>query len=331
MIGHPSCTIEVWSVESMVKLMKRLIFTVALALLWGSQARSDYDLARAAYERGDYQVALAEFQKSAESGEVDSQFNLGMMYYHGQGAARDYTQAEKWFREAARHDHPQAQFSLGLMYAMGQGVTRNDKEALAWYERAANQGLAEAQNNMGVIYERGERAPRDYVKAYMWFELAAAQGDELATENKELIEAQLAPEELERAKRSVESWKPRLNQVNQSNQMAGAVEPQPDTAKAGDWLGDETITSSPSDSTDYWVQLASFRKEKNAIGAQSDMKDAQPDLFGTVKMRVLAAELGENKDPVFRLRAGPLLDEATATALCTELKSRNIDCLVVAP
>lgn len=69
------------------------------------------------------------------------------------------------FREnlqAAEQGNAAAQYNLGAMYYKGQGVRRDDAEAVRWYRQAAEQGLAQAQNNLGVMYaeRRGVRQDR---------------------------------------------------------------------------------------------------------------------------------------------------------------------------
>ncbi len=52
-----------------------------------------YDEAMTAYTDGNYSQALAQFLHLAEHGSPDAQYNLGIMYDHGQGVAQDYQQA----------------------------------------------------------------------------------------------------------------------------------------------------------------------------------------------------------------------------------------------
>jgi len=39
--------------------------------------------------------------QKAESGDVEAQFEMGMMYYYGRGVLQDYNEAIKWYRKAA--------------------------------------------------------------------------------------------------------------------------------------------------------------------------------------------------------------------------------------
>ena len=48
--------------------------------------------------------------------------------------------------------------------------------------------------------------PEDIVLAYMWWNLAAAQGDEVAQENKDIIEQQMTREQIAEAQRMSREW-----------------------------------------------------------------------------------------------------------------------------
>ena len=62
---------------------------------------ADFGGGIAAYDRGDYAIAFGEMKPLAEQGDADSQNNLGVLYYHGQGVPQDYVQAHMWFKLSA--------------------------------------------------------------------------------------------------------------------------------------------------------------------------------------------------------------------------------------
>src|SRR6185295_10646515 len=67
-----------------------------------------------------------------------------------------------------------AQFNLGLLYYSGEGVPQDHAEAVKWYRKAAEQSFARAQFNLGLMYAKGETVPKDYVLAHLWCNLAAS-------------------------------------------------------------------------------------------------------------------------------------------------------------
>ena len=94
--------------------------------------------------------------KAAERGNAGAQYELGGMYYYGQGVPEDYTESAKWYRKAAEQGHAEAQFYLGLMYRLGYGVPEDYAEAAKWCRKAAERGYAKAQWMLGGIYVDGE-------------------------------------------------------------------------------------------------------------------------------------------------------------------------------
>ena len=156
--------------------MKRLALVIVFVLGFVPPAWADFQAGFAAYNRGDYATALREWKPLAEQGDADAQFNLGVMYSHGQGVPQDYAEAVRWYRRAAEQGDADAQFNLGVKYDNGQGVLQNYGEAVKWYRKAAEQGYASAQFRLGLRYANGQGVPQDYTKALKWYRKAAGQG-----------------------------------------------------------------------------------------------------------------------------------------------------------
>ena len=79
---------------------------------------------------------LAGLKKSAEQGNAEAQFSLGMMYYvRGDGVEQNDQEAFKWFRKAARQGNDKAQCWLGLMYTKGYGVEQTTRKPFNGSER----------------------------------------------------------------------------------------------------------------------------------------------------------------------------------------------------
>ena len=69
-----------------------------------------------AYAAGNYKVALAEFTKAAGDGDINAQFNLGLMYEHGHGVNQSDLKAAEWYQLAEDNGHPEAPMALQLLY-----------------------------------------------------------------------------------------------------------------------------------------------------------------------------------------------------------------------
>ena len=66
-----------------------------------------------AAQSGDYATALAELTPLAAHGNAIAQYNLGRMYYFGQGVPRDLDQAISLFRESAAQGNSDGENNLG--------------------------------------------------------------------------------------------------------------------------------------------------------------------------------------------------------------------------
>lgn len=103
------------------------------------------------YLKGDYQAAYEEWLPLAELGDVEAQFNIGVMYDEGAGRPQDLAMAAGWYRKAAQQGFADAQTNLGMMYYHGHGVARDHVEAARWFRRAADQGDAEAARYLRIL------------------------------------------------------------------------------------------------------------------------------------------------------------------------------------
>ncbi len=157
----------------------------------------------------DMEQAAYWYRKAAAGGNIEAQYNMGVLYDQGKGVAADYTKSFKWFLSAANKGHMLAQFNLGNMYAKGAGVNKDEHEAFYWYQRAAEQGEPSAQYNIGNRYATGTGASADQVKAQMWYSLAAEQGFEEAIKNRAIVEKYMTAEQVAQAGQMVKVWQPK--------------------------------------------------------------------------------------------------------------------------
>lgn len=90
-----------------------------------------------AYDRADYQSALAVWLPLASEGDAVAQNYVGEIYEKGLGADRNYQQAAYWYQQAADNENPRAMMNLGLLYEKGLGVEKNLVAALEFYRKAS--------------------------------------------------------------------------------------------------------------------------------------------------------------------------------------------------
>ena len=192
--------------------MKTVVLAVTIML--GSAADSaEFQDGLDAYMRGDFKVALPEFESLARQGNAAAQYNLAIMHHKGQGVPQDSLVAIQWYRNAARQGHPGAQHNLGVMYGRGDGVNVDVEEAARWFHRAANKGHFKALMVLGTIYHEGEGVPKDNVQAYKWFKVAATllqPGDlrDVALDSMRYLSKLMTREEIENAIMLARDWSP---------------------------------------------------------------------------------------------------------------------------
>jgi hypothetical protein len=134
-------------------------------------AFADATAGSAAFEKGDYVRAMAEWASAAEHGDPDAEFGLGMLYERGDGAVtQSYKNAARWYEKAAEHDHIGAQYRLALICSAGS-----------------------------------DDFPADLVEAYKWILLASERG--LATDVKAQLEAVLTRPQQEEGRKRAAKWK----------------------------------------------------------------------------------------------------------------------------
>jgi hypothetical protein len=126
-----------------------------------------------AYQRNDFQSALAIWQPMAELGDVIARYCLSVMYAKGQGVSQDFGEAIGWFEKAVGH-------------------------AASWYLK---------QYNLGNSYAEGQDVPQNLFLAYIYFELASAHGGSDAIANRDAIAATLTPDQIVEAQQVAREFK----------------------------------------------------------------------------------------------------------------------------
>ena len=96
--------------------MKRMALAMALLVSVAAPAWAGFDEGLAAYERGDYESALREWEPLADQGGAQAQTRLGSMYATGDGVPMDYPKAARWYQNAAEQGNAEAQVALGNMH-----------------------------------------------------------------------------------------------------------------------------------------------------------------------------------------------------------------------
>lgn len=149
-----------------------LTLPLVAASTLSAPARADVKDGVDAWQRGDYQDAVAQWRPEALAGDADAQFNLGQAYKLGRGVPADLAQAESWYRRAAKQGHLQAEDNLGLVLFT---ANRRD-EAMPFILRSADRGEPRAQYVLGTALFNGDLTPQDWPRAYALTKRASDAG-----------------------------------------------------------------------------------------------------------------------------------------------------------
>ena len=81
----------------------------------------------------------------------------------------------------------------------------------------------------------------------------------------------------------------------------------------------------------FKVQLGAVRSPQRASQEWERLRRQHGDLLRRMELSVTKANLGAEKGVFYRMRAGPIADEAAARDICAKLAIRKVGCLVVLP
>lgn len=116
----------------------------------------EFNKAVEAYQAKNYNEAISLLTRAADKGLPEAMFNLGIMYYSGQGTTKNDITAKQWYEKAADKGHPAAMYNLGYMYEKGIGTKSNKKLALEWYKKAKAKGHTKAAEGISRLTEDEE-------------------------------------------------------------------------------------------------------------------------------------------------------------------------------
>ena len=118
-----------------------------------------------------------ELLEKAENGDAESQYQVGLSYYTGDGVEEDEEEAVYWYEEAAENGHVEAMYELGQCYSLGIGVEEDEEEAVSWYRKAARKKHPDAMYELANCYYYGNGVNENDRRAKEWYQKAAEAGN----------------------------------------------------------------------------------------------------------------------------------------------------------
>lgn len=120
--------------------------------------------------------------------------------------AEDHRFTVRLYQDSAENGDMNAQYQLGLLYLTGNGALQDFPEAAKWLKLAAEQGYGLAQYELGMIYRSGYGLPTDHVQSYVWLNLAAAAGVQQAVTARDEVMRSLSSKQLAQAQKISREW-----------------------------------------------------------------------------------------------------------------------------
>ncbi len=124
-----------------------------------------------------------ELTKACQQGNAVGCFNLGVMYYNGQGVTQDNFKAVEFYQKTCDGQEAMGCFNLGVMYEKGDGVTQDHFKAVELYRQACDGKNALGCINLGYLYSVGKGVTQDYFKAAELWRQACDGKDAMGCKN----------------------------------------------------------------------------------------------------------------------------------------------------
>jgi TPR repeat protein len=101
----------------------------------------------------DLSAKIVERMEQAAAGNNDRWllFDLGAVYYRGDGVSKSETKAHTWWLRAAETGSPTAMWNVYLDFKDGGTVAKDEAAALYWLRRAASAGYINAKYELGIL------------------------------------------------------------------------------------------------------------------------------------------------------------------------------------
>ena len=136
----------------------------------------NYGLGRPVDKERAFELALM----GAEGGEPLAQNAVAINFTRGEGAEKNFKEAEKWYEKALDQGLARAGTNLGDLY---RDSTKDYDKAMVAYEKAETMGLAIASAKIGYMYDMGFGVKKDPAKAIEYYETAGRENVPFALNN----------------------------------------------------------------------------------------------------------------------------------------------------
>jgi TPR repeat protein len=120
------------------------------------------------------------YSRAAECSHTLAIYHLGRLYETGRGVHQDYLQAIKYYKIARDLGNRDALYQLGIIYQHGKGIVPDTEKAIDYYTKAAEKGNTMAQFTLGQLFEKGKLVSKSILEAVKWYSMSRSYGNDNA-------------------------------------------------------------------------------------------------------------------------------------------------------
>ena len=113
-------------------MVKSIYLALISIILISTVVEANNDIGYKFYEKGNYKKALKVWIVESEKGNKEATYNIGLLYFFGNGVQKNLSIAFDYCRKAAFMGSSRAQNNLAFMYMKGLGVDKSYVDSYAW-------------------------------------------------------------------------------------------------------------------------------------------------------------------------------------------------------
>lgn len=137
-----------------------------------SKSNEELQDAASMYDAGNLEAAFLKYKQLAEKGNESCQSFVGWLYMYGRGVERDYMAAVRWLKGPAESGDLKSQYDLGVAYVLLGKVD----DGLHWLNKAASQNYPPAFARLGSLFDTGKYVEQNAEKALDYYRSAYRLG-----------------------------------------------------------------------------------------------------------------------------------------------------------
>jgi hypothetical protein len=195
----------------MIRVLSLFIGLLVLGVIGAPQLQAETvdpiakidDLIRANH----FSEAVILTRQAAEAENIESEFRLGIFYWHGVGVGQNYLEALHWVTIAALSGHEKAGAARKLMLPKVDPV--NWPKTLDW-ARQRLQKTAETGNNLNLVaLSKSYSADFGFentIEEYYWASLSVAVGDNSLLKHRDELSKKVAVPDAAKAQDRMTAW-----------------------------------------------------------------------------------------------------------------------------